>query len=694
MATGSFRVGQRLRLDGELCRIHRDLGQGKLILERLSTGQYQEHSIPDLLRRWETGELLLESGGMKSAQEAALHGAYQDAFHQSYPAEELEQAKARLVYVQGLRALPRTQSLMAGVIEEIWKNELSSPGRTTLSSAPHPATVARWIRNYEAANDDIRSLMARHSDKGNHEERIHEVVGTMVQDAIELEYLTSERPPLKELWRSLKGQVALRNKTRLPSEQLRPPSYKYLKARVQELPAYDVYRARYGQRAADIKFRAAGANFLASRPLSRASMDHTRLDLFVVDAQTFLPLGRPWLTLVIDEYSRYVLGYYIGFEEPSNVSMSRAVKHAIAPKTLSPNVKQSWDAWGAMEVLVVDNGLEFHGRALEAGAGRYGINIQFCPRKKPWFKGKVERFFGTLNTGLLAAIQGKTFASVLEKGDYNPAKNAVITLATLREVVETWIVDVYHHSDHRGLGCTPAQSWSAGLTTIDCGCDGPCSCAVDRYLPASSIEMMAAFSHSTTRVLTHKGIEHDTILYNSDELGALRALHGERLTVEIRVQSDDLGAIVVVAPDQKTLLKVPALDQAYAAGLTSWQHAVCKRYRRRLQEDDNRQIGLLDAKQRIKELIRRDVLAGSRTKTRVKQQRFQEEVLSARVTPSSAAVDAADDTSLRLNDASSLPAPIRERSSPGRPMSALDSGGVDEDAVPDFDVCNLEDKPV
>src|SRR5699024_7592053 len=155
-----------------------------------------------------------------------------------------------------------------------------------------------------------------------------------------------------------------------------------------------------------------------------------RMDVFVVDERTGLPLGRPWLTLIIDECTRYILGYYLGFEEPGSVSMARALRHALSVKTLMPDVQSAWDAWGLMDTLVVDNGMEFHGHALEAGAGRFGITIQFCPRKKPWFKGKVERFFGTMNTGLLADLKGKTFSNIFLKGDYDPAKHAVLTLDT------------------------------------------------------------------------------------------------------------------------------------------------------------------------------------------------------------------------------------------------------------------------
>jgi len=264
----------------------------------------------------------------------------------------------------------------------------------------------------------------------------------------------------------------------------------------------------------------------------------------------------------------------------------------------------------------VDNGLEFHARALEAGAGRYGIDVQFCPRRKPWYKGKVERFFGTMNTGLLVDMKGKTFSSVLLKGDYDPAKHAVISLATLRRVLQMWIVDVYHQEVHSGLGMTPQEAWNNGIQQVD------------RYLPPSSVAMDAAFSASCYRELTHKGIEFDSLLYNSRELGALRELHGSQIKVEVRTCDDDLGHVVVVSPDQITLIKVPALDPEYALGLTRWQHKVCKRFQRRIQEDDAREISLLEARQRIRALIEEDMRLGSR-KSRKNQQRFMGEQAQA-----------------------------------------------------------------
>lgn len=614
MIGGSFSVGQSLTLNNQRHRVLRDLGEGVIAVEELATGRIAQHAVADLVKEWKAGSLILDGGATTpdSARQEAIDGAHLDAFRQSYTEAQQDQAKARLAFVDRLEKLPRTFDVMTPIIQEIWDDKKLWKNGQPLKKCPHFTTVVNWIVAYQGSGRDIRSLVNGHDRKGNSTGRHHEIVQTLARELIETRYLTLERPSLKTVRREAAGLIARRNATRLKSEQLATPSYNYFKSLVQELAPYDVYRARYGQRAAEIKFRAAGRGVVAVRPLGRAAMDHSRMDLFVVDDRTGLPLGRPWLTLVIDEYSRYVLGYYLGFEEPSLVSMTRALRHALAPKDECPDTRCAWDAWGAMELLIVDNGLEFHARALKFGAGRYGIDVQTCPRRKPWYKGKVERFFGTMNTGLLVDMKGKTFSSVVLKGDYDPVKHAVISLATLRRVMQMWIVDVYHQEVHSGLGMTPQEAWNNGIQQVD------------RYLPPSSVALDAAFSASCYRELTHKGIEFDSLLYNSRELGALRELHGSQFKVEVRTCDDDLGHVVVVSPDQITLIKVPALDPEYALGLTRWQHKVCKRFQRRVQEDDAREITLFEARQRIRALIEEDMRLGSR-KSRKTQQRFMGE---------------------------------------------------------------------
>ncbi len=65
-------------------------------------------------------------------------------------------------------------------------------------------------------------------------------------------------------------------------------------------------------------------------PLARVEIDHTHLDLFVVDEKDCLPLGRPYLTLAIDVYTRCILGAAIEFFPPSYLA---SAVNMIAPST-------------------------------------------------------------------------------------------------------------------------------------------------------------------------------------------------------------------------------------------------------------------------------------------------------------------------------------------------------------------------
>ena len=617
---GVIQVGQRFHLDGVSHRILRLLGKEEWLVESLSTGRVQEMSTSDLLSKWEAGELQFpgasEGSIPNTERQTALKDAATDAFMQSYPQDQVDRAKAKLAFIRKLKDIPITATTITPLIQEVWSDTSLWNGKCIFSKPPHFTTFARWLREYRDAGDDIRALVDKHCEKGNTKSRYGDKVEEMADDVIASLYMTLERRSIKKCLDTLRGRIAKLNQMRLLSEQIPRPSYKYLKGKIKALPAYDVCVARYGKRIADIRFRAAGNGAVADAPLVRAAIDHCRLDLVVVDDETGLPLGRPWLTLVLDEYSRYVLGYYIGFQEPSTVSIARALRNAIMPKAdllkCNSGVINAWDAWGIMHTLVADNGLELHGTAVETAMDTFGMIVQFCPRRKPWYKGKIERFFGTINTGLLAGIPGRTFSNVLEKVDYDPLKHAVVGLATLREVVLMWIVDVYHQAPHRTLGMPPAEAWAESISRTD------------RWLPSSSTIFDSAFSRREDRVLTHKGIEFDGLFYNSDDMRVLREQHGTTLKVEVRVMDEELGHLFVVAPDGRTVIKVPALDQAYAEGMTRWQHKVCRRYQRRMLDDEGRDISLMEAKERIRELIQRDAGFGKR-KTRKKQARFMEQ---------------------------------------------------------------------
>ena len=61
-------------------------------------------------------------------------------------------------------------------------------------------------------------------------------------------------------------------------------------------------------------------------------MDHTKLDIILVDDIHRRPIGRPWITLAMDVFSRVVAGSYVSFDPPGALSTGLCLAHGILPK--------------------------------------------------------------------------------------------------------------------------------------------------------------------------------------------------------------------------------------------------------------------------------------------------------------------------------------------------------------------------
>ena len=104
------------------------------------------------------------------------------------------------------------------------------------------------------------------------------------------------------------------------------PSYGTVFNIVRSLPADLVTLAHEGTKAYSNTFELVHRRE-AERPNSIWQADHTPLDILLVR-----PDGRnakPWLTTVIDDYSRAIAGYFLSFEDPSILHTSLALRQAI-----------------------------------------------------------------------------------------------------------------------------------------------------------------------------------------------------------------------------------------------------------------------------------------------------------------------------------------------------------------------------
>lgn len=532
-------------------------------LEDSKTGRLKEYTITQLQEMYAVGELLFPKDHSQTDLVKLAKG--KSRTNQREVKQELwDEAKSRLAYVKAVLDLPGTKSLIKSAITKLHEQIGSN------DKPPHWNTVLRWRKQFISHSKDAFALVSQIHNKGNRKSRYPKELIELVQDVIEQKYMVRERPTIHDVLDEAITAVDDANKQKLASQQLPQPTRRLLTRMIEQIPSYDRCVARYGRIAANHIFRSKTKHVVTHRPLELVEMDHTRLDIFVIDDKSHLPLGRPWITIAIDSHTRCIMGISIGFEPPSYLSVGKCLKHAILPKTQLqrdyPEINHEWAAHGVMDKLVVDNGLEFHSLSLEQACLAFGIELVFTPRKSPWFKGKIERFNGTLNRSACHVIAGTTFSNIFDKQDYDPAKHAVLTLDKLRLVIHKWIVDYYHQKPHRGLeGQAPAIAWSNSIKPED----------IQLAHNPAEIEILLGKTVEQ-KVVTHKGIEINNLLYNSAELMQIRRQRGDTFNVDIRIDESDIGYVYAMLGPQN-YLKVPALDHE-AHGISLWLHKVFRNY--------------------------------------------------------------------------------------------------------------------
>lgn len=596
MARSYLCAKAKLTLNEQPYVVDRQCDDGTWLFRHTSTGRILEQTTSQVFDAYACGTLKFQGrelrnlgAGVRRTQESQLSPA----------SAQLDAAKLRMAYVRAISGLPRTQSAIEQAIDEVWHTLEPRP-----ASKPGWVSVYRWLRAYIESGENPASLLAAHVDKGNRETRYESEVLRICQDVIERVYLTAERPTVEHVVHIAKATTRRANSMLPESQHVAMPTRRLVQRLISEIPAFDKHAARYGREAARKKFRTSAMHRLTDSPLQRGEMDHTRMDVFVVDDVHGLPLGRPWLTVLLDDYTRCVLGFCLSFEPPSRATVARCLRHAFMPKTQLreqyPDLKNDWMAFGVVSELVMDGGVEFHSEELEQICFELNIEQHFSPRKTPWFKGKVERFQGTLNRGVAVATPGKTFEGIVERDDYDPKKHAVVAMSTLMHITVRWIVDVYHQKTHSALGCSPAQMWANMVKPHDIA------------LVDDPLRFDAIVGGSANRILSHKGIEYAGLVYNSPEMGELRRHLGDRLDVVVRIDRSNLGSVIVLHPERGTPYRVPCLRPDYAEGLTEWQHGVCKRYAREKLKADGDVDVWLDSLLEISDIVERELRMGKR----------------------------------------------------------------------------------
>lgn len=572
---------------------------------------------------------------------------------------DMERRRTYVLEVIAQRPSKMTEETLQPIIDKVGnsRGEIDRAVYKKLSvkegtrAKPSVSTVIRWVNVYTKAGEDERAFVPATKARGNRDRKFSgprkvedvaenisdaaraqmkiqakrraERVLEIIYEAIDEVYLNNQRFSIQDLYDTVVVKIADENEYRDFKDQLPVPNQSSIYNIVNKLDDREVVEARYGAKIAEEKYRASKLGPRPTRPLERTEADHTKTDLLVIDPVRMLPIGRPVLTWLICVYTKMILGFYISFNPYGSFAIMECLKHAIRPKTYVrdkyPGIKHEWPTYGVMETLVLDNAREFWGKHLEDACRQLGINIQYSQKGRAWYRPSVERSFRTFNTRLLHQQPGTTFSNIMDRADYDPQKNAIITPDLLDEITHKYIIDVQQYSLHRGIKDIPALRWEKGIQQWP------------PALPAKASDLDIVLGYIERRIINPYGIEVDTIIYNNEDLSLLRSQvkksNKDRKFIIKRIPND-LSLIYVYDEKRDRYLPIPAIDQEYTKGLGMWQHSVIRKYVRERLRKNVDIVSLCRAKREIQKIVERD---WNQVKTsRVKMARFRNEGIQDR----------------------------------------------------------------
>lgn len=314
--------------------------------------------------------------------------------------------------------------------------------------------VYRLRRRYEA-DPRTQSLVPGTGGRPKGMRLLSPEVEAVVSKTVRDVYASRQKPSISAVHRDIAA--------RCRETGLNPPSKETIRRRIRAENPVRLLRQREGYSAAQAKVGPSKGSLEASEPLEIVQIDHTLVDVIIVDEVQRKPIGRPWLTLVIDVHTRTVPGFVLSLDPPSRLSVALAITQAAWGKSgwlKDRGIPADWPCRGLFGTIKLDNAKEFHSEALRRGCEQYGMTLDYRPRGAPWYGGHVERMMGTLMTEC-HLLPGSTFSNVQARGNYDSDSKAVMTRAEL----ETWlagrIAGIYHNRIHKTLGITPLAKWRA-----------------------------------------------------------------------------------------------------------------------------------------------------------------------------------------------------------------------------------------
>ena len=286
----------------------------------------------------------------------------------------------------------------------------------------------------------------------------------LIASAIHEIYLKPERPTMTYLIEQVRARCA--------QQGLPLPDRRTIKARVDRIDRRTVALKRKDAKGVKAT-KAVPGQYVASRPLEVVQIDHTEVDVFLVDETTRKTMDkRPWLTLAIDVFTRMVVGFHLSMDKPSRVSLGLCMLNAVYDKSAwlkEREIDASWPAAGLPEAVHADNGADFRSHAFAWACREEGIKLIFRPIGAPHYGGHIERLIGTM-MGRVHFYPGSTFANPTARQGNEPAHFAAMTFREFECALGWEIAGRYNEEIHSALLRRPLRYGANTKLRSRCAC--------------------------------------------------------------------------------------------------------------------------------------------------------------------------------------------------------------------------------
>ena len=367
-------------------------------------------------------------------------------------------------------------------------------------------------------------------------------------------YLHPERPTMTYLIEQVRARCA---RAELPL-----PDRRTIKARVDRIDRRVAALKRKDSRGVKAT-KAVPGQYVASRPLEVVQIDHTEVDLFLVDETTREAMSvRPWLTLAIDVFTRMVVGFHLSMDKPSRVSIGLCMLNAVYDKSawLQENaIDAPWPVAGLPEALHADNGADFRSRAISWACREEGIKLIWRPVGAPHYGGHIERLIGTI-MGRVHFYPGTTFANPTARQDNDSAQFSTMTFREFECALGWEIAGRYNQEIHSALLRPPIAVWS----------EHEASTAL--RMPKDRMAFWVSFLPDAYRKLRTDGIWIHDLPYWSNALSAEVGRHAGDLL--IKYDPRDVSRVFVQHPLSGHFIEARARSLGFPAiSLREWKLA-------------------------------------------------------------------------------------------------------------------------